>query len=340
MGRILTIILASLGILFITFAFFFAYLWYDFITKRYIEEEKIFIVEKGETLKNVAKRLKEEGLLSNTLSVILFSKKYEKDIKYGEYELSGAISPKDIIRTLSVGKFRTHKITVVEGDTIYHIATKLESKGICSRFDFLNSAKDKEFLLKMGVESETAEGFIFPSTYLFPKNQDPYKLLEIMISNFFKNLGNERLIEIEKKDLTLKFVVTLASIVEKEAQISGEKKRIAGVFFNRLKKRMKLQADPTVMYGLELFDIPPTPEILKIDNPYNTYTRGGLPPTPICNPSLESIDAVLHPEINDFLYFVSRGDGTHEFSKTFDEHTKNIAKIKELREAGVKGEEE
>ncbi|GBD03160.1 Endolytic murein transglycosylase [bacterium HR19] len=312
----------------------FLYLYFfDYAKKREILKPLLIEVNKGESLKSIAEKLVSLKILKYPLSFRIFARSKVKKFMAGEFELYGNLSPKDITELLTTSNFYKRKITVIPGESIYEIAENLVESGILeNKDDFLYWAENQEFLKKIGINYQTAEGFLYPDTYLFTKNSDARLIIHTMYENFIKKLGERRLKMMEK--LGFYKVLILASIVEKESTFEFEKPIIASVFFNRLKKGMRLQADPTALYGLRIFGTPPKPFHIRIDSPHNTYTRDGLPPTPICNPTVSSIDAVLNPAKTEYLYFVAKGDGTHFFSKTYEEHLENIKKVKEMRETG------
>lgn len=290
---------------------------------------KIVSIGQGERLEEVAKKLNRDGLLISKSIFLFFAWWRADEIKAGEYEFYGEVSIEDILRKITKGEVILRRATIPEGVNMFEIAETLEKERITSRDGFLKAATDKEFIRKLGVESETAEGFLYPDTYLFTTGEKPRKVVKTMIENFFKKIGEERLKKMKRRNLSLKFVVTLASIIEKESLLESEKRIISSVYWNRLRRGFKLEADPTVMYWLVKTGKvppkePPKPEYLRKDNPYNTYTRGGLPPTPICNPSLSSIDAAMNPADTSYLFFVAKGDGSHLFAKTYSEHLRNI----------------
>jgi UPF0755 protein len=185
-----------------------------------------------------------------------------------------------------------------------------------------------EFTRSLGIEAETLEGYLYPETYRFRRETPADEVLRAFVGEFNRRLTEETRAQIAASGMTLHEVVTLASIVEKETAVAAERPLIAAVFRNRLEKRMRLQSDPTVIYGIVRtrghFDGNLRRRDLKRDTPYNTYTRGGFPPGPIANPTIASIDAVLAPADTPYLYFVSRNDGTHVFSNTLKEHTNAV----------------
>lgn len=299
-----------------------------------------FEIKRGEGLMSIARRLSELGLLVSPLSFYVFARSSYVNFKAGEYLLEGSISPADVVAIFEKGRMYRRAVTVVPCWTIYHIARELKEQGIVeSEEEFIEYSHDKDFLALLGINHGSAEGFLYPDTYYFLKGSDPREVISKMVENFFKKVGPKR-IDMGEKKMGFYKALILASIVESEALFEFEKPIISSVYLNRLKIGMPLQADPTVLYGLKIFTRPPRPSDFRIDNAYNTYTRRGLPPTPICNPLVSSIDAVLNPRKTRFLYFVARPDGTHFFSETYEEHLENIRRAREEREGREEGENE
>ncbi len=316
--------------LFLILGSFFSYLFllYNLQKKKEVHDV-IFEIRLGEDLISIARRLHNLGLIDNHVVFYILSKKHYKDFKAGEYALDGFISIQDLIDMFKLGSNFRRDITVIPCWTIYHIADELINKGIIyDRDEFIKYSFDRDFLRKIGLDYPSVEGFLYPDKYFFFKGTHPKDIIAKMVENFFVKLGKERIQMLEKSQMGLYKSLILASIIESEAQFEFEKPIISSVYLNRMKIGMPLQADPTVMYGLKIFTRPPKPSDFKIDNEYNTYTRRGLPPTPICNPIVSSLDAVLKPKKTKFLYFVARPDGTHFFSETYDQHLKSIERSK------------
>lgn len=307
-----------------------AYLGFVYNKKKEVHSV-LFEIRLGEDLKSITNRLRDTGLIDSSLTFYIYARKHFKHFKAGEYVLDGFISISDLIDIFKAGSNFRREITVIPCWTIYHIADELFSKGIIyDRDEFIKYSFDESFLRQIGLNYSSAEGFLYPDKYFFFRGTGPKDVIAKMVENFFARVGKER---IKLSEMSIGFYKTLilASIVESEAQFEFEKPIVSSVYLNRMKIGMPLQADPTVMYGLKIFTRPPTPLDLRIDNEYNTYTRRGLPPTPICNPLVSSIDAVLKPKKTKFLYFVARPDGTHYFSETYAQHLENIEKSKSER---------
>lgn len=248
----------------------------------------------------------------------------ERRIRAGEYELSASMSPRAILDTLVRGEAILHKVVVPEGATICKIGESLEMVGLVSQEAFLKAAADPALIEALGLEGDTMEGYLFPETYHFSRDVTAEQVINKMVAQFrsvFTQAWTDRARDV---GFTIHEVVTLASIVEKETARPDERPHIAAVFLNRLKRHMRLESDPTVIYGMKDFDGNITRKDLKDLTPYNTYRIKGLPPGPIANPGRDSIEAVLYPSEKPYLYFVSKNDGSHHFSRTFSEHNKMV----------------
>lgn len=210
---------------------------------------------------------------------------------------------------------------------------------LLKRQNYDNKGKYKEIVnnpnfirsLNLPAKTPSLEGFLFPETYKFAKDTSEKTILKTMVGTFLKKVPADYAIEAQKVGLTYYEALILASIIEKETGAANERRLIASVFHNRLKLNMKLQTDPTVIYGIKDFDGNLTRKLLRTRTPYNTYTNHGLPPTPIANPGLESLNAAVNPEQSDYLYFVAKGDGTHEFSTNYGDHKRAVTKYQKRR---------
>jgi UPF0755 protein len=285
-----------------------------------LQEEKVIIIEPRTPIKNIAKTLHKEGVVAHRRSFELLAKLYSRfksPLKSGEYEFTKQITPLQVIRILSSGKSVIHKLVIPEGSTVGEIMSKLNA----------------EQRLLGPIQENIEEGFLMPSTYFYTFRDNRSTIISNMKSLMSKTL--DELVPKLSPSSPLKSrldVLILASIVEKEAGQDSEKPHIAGVFINRLKIGMKLQADPTTIYAITLgkykLDHPLTKSELRIKSPYNTYHAKGLPPTPISCPGKKSIEAVVNPLNTKDLYFVVDGKGGHRFSKTLEEHNNNISLYK------------
>lgn len=247
-------------------------------------------------------------------------------LQAGEYAFSPMDTPRQILDQIVHGRVVLHRVTIPEGSTVADVAALLEQAGLAEADTVIRLAQDRQF-----IESETnlqvgsLEGYLFPETYHFSRIQDEKAMLKSMVRQFWRHFPDEWQTRAQQRGLTVKQVVILASMVEKEAVVDAERPKIAAVFFNRLKLNMPLQSDPTAVYDLPGFSGAITRQHLQRQSPYNTYQNRGLPVGPICNPGAKSIHAILYPEELPYLYFVSNNDGTHHFSVTLEEHRQAIA---------------
>lgn len=284
-------------------------------------------IPEGSSARQIATLLEHKGILrGRTHFLVLSFFMGRRSLQAGEYLLSPAMSPYRIVRLLREGKVVLHPIVVPEGFTMKEIGEALAKAGITSKEDFLRQATNPELMRELGVPADRAEGYLFPDTYFFAKGTPPRIIIRRMVQNFWHWFTPKLRAQAAARHMTINQVVTLASIVEKEAKEDREKPLIAAVFLNRLKRQMLLQADPTVIYSLPHFDGKIHKEDLQVDSPYNTYRYPGLPPGPIASPGIAALRAVLNPAPVDYLYFVSENNGEHYFSDTIQEHDRAVRK--------------
>ena len=290
-------------------------------------------VDRGEPFYSVVQRLKGKGVITNGRLFTLWARMWslDKRIHWGLYRFELPMAPRRVLDQMVLGRGVFHRITVPEGLTQRDIAQLLEKEGLVEGNDFLTAANNPEILAKLGIEAKQVEGYLFPDTYYFPASATAEDILVAMVEHFKESFSP--LMEEQAKALGLERheVVTLASLVEKEAGVSVERPLVSAVFHNRLRGRIPLQSDPTVIYGLKEFTGNLTRKDLRRPSPYNTYLIRGLPPGPICNPGLSSLQAALVPAEVAYLYFVSKNDGTHFFSKTIREHNRAVNKYQRSR---------
>ncbi len=293
----------------------------------------------GMTLNNISNLLKDRDLIGNSLSfqLLAYLQKKQGQIQAGEYELSPSMTPKDILGIVTSGKTILHAVTIPEGYRITEIAALLEERGLVNAEEFILQTQDKELIQSAGIPAISLEGYLFPETYHFSKHTSERKIIQSMLDTYHEKI---KTYELSKRtpfvNLSFHEVVTLASLIEKETGVDEERKLISSVFHNRLKKNMRLQTDPTVIYAMINFDGNIRKKDLNIDSPYNTYKYRGLPPGPIASPGLKSIIAALEPSNSDYLYFVSRKDGSHQFSSNLMDHNHAVQKYQLRRVARVK----
>lgn len=285
-------------------------------------------IPRGSSFAATVDILEEAGLIRCRQSFYLLALLMDapKHIKPGEYDLGSSMTPVAVLDKLVQGKVKGYFIFIPEGFTLSRIATRLENAGLADRETFISLASSSSFLSSLGIEEESAEGYLFPDTYKFDKSMGEEGIIRFMVKQFRKGITPEMLERADELHLTLDEVVTLASIIEKEGGPQEERSMISAVFHNRLKIGMRLQSDPTVIYGIEDFDGNLRRSDLREKTAYNTYMMKGLPPGPICNPGMEAIDAALYPASVDFLYFVSKNNGSHQFSSNLKDHNQAVLK--------------
>ena len=289
---------------------------------------KVVVIPDGSTFQFVASLIEREGLIKSRSFFAFIGKLQTADRKIhaGEYELNPGMTPAEILSKLLNGHVLLHPLTIPEGLTIVQIADLASQDGLTDRAEFLRLAKDRAFIESLGITAETLEGYLYPNTYKFPRAVKAREVLVAMVEQLRQVVGPDLLARMQELKMTMHEVLTLASVIEKETGSDGERPEISAVFHNRLKKHIPLQSDPTVIYGLPGFDGNLHKKDLSSPSPYNTYRVQGLPPGPIANPGIQAIRATLYPSDSRSLYFVSRNDGTHQFSATLIEHNKAVEK--------------
>ena len=294
-----------------------------------------FVVDKGQGVHDISLNLKEKGIIKNRQSFVLGYKIYysSKSLKAGEYMFNLPVSPKDIIKVLTDGKVYLHSLTIPEGLTRKEIARHLESLNFADEEEFLAASSKTKIISSLDNEATNLEGYLFPETYHFPKGISADKIISTLVSQFKEVFSKEWQKRASEIEMTPREVVVLASLIEKETYLSEEKKLVSAVFHNRLRIRMKLDCDPTIIYVLKeqgTFNGRLLKKDLKLQSPYNTYRNRGLPPGPICSPGRESIEAALYPAQEKYLYFVSKKDGSHHFSANFKDHQNAVRRYRKI----------
>jgi UPF0755 protein len=289
---------------------------------------KVVVISEGSTFQQVARLLEREQLIMSQSAFVLLGKVYVADRKIhpGEYELNAAMSSADILEKLIAGRVILHSVTIPEGYTISQIGDVLAQHQITDRAEFVRLAKDKSFMKTLGISTESLEGYLYPDTYRFARPTTEKDVIKAMVDQLGQVMTAEWQARAKDLRMTVHEVLTLASMIEKETGAGDERPQISSVFHNRLKKKIPLQSDPTVIYGLPNFDGNLHKKDLLHPSPYNTYRWAGLPPGPIASPGAQAIRAALYPTPSSYLYFVSKNDGTHQFSSTLVEHNKAVEK--------------
>ncbi len=303
-------------------------------------DRRVVLVERGQTLSDVARELERNGLIRGTLGFQVLARlmRLDRSIKAGQYAFRPGTTIPALLRAFARGMSGLNLVTIPEGLTLKQVVERLAAHLGASSASFDSLARDRAFLVSLGVGAPSLEGYLAPDSYEFLPGTSPEVAFRTMAQRtqtllLDQTAGRDSL----PLSLSLHQLLTLASIVECEAQYDDERPRIARVYLNRLEQKMKLQADPTVAYAVGL---PPRSRIylrqLRADSPYNTYMRVGLPPGPICNPGRASIEAAINPgQESDDLYFVANGRGRHMFSATYEQHLANIREVRSVAPAAA-----
>jgi UPF0755 protein len=282
----------------------------------------------------VAQSLKQAGVIRSRLGFVMVSvlRGSARSLKAGEYEIPQNATPLIILSLLEDGKVRKHLVVFPEGGTVQDLGRLLGSEQLGSAEEVVRLARDPGFLRSLGIEAESLEGYLFPDTYQFIKGMTTEEMLARMVQRLREQITLEVLARAQAKGLTLHQLLTLASIIEREAVAPQELPLISAVFWNRLRREMPLQADPTVQYAVGKERRALSRADLQVNSPYNTYRVPGLPPTPIASPGKAAIQAALDPARVNYLYFVSAGDDRrHHFSTTLEEHISAVARYRLAR---------
>lgn len=299
------------------------------------EGDRFITISKGQTFRSVVDSLESTGIIRSRLLFEAAGRLLGSTtiIQIGKYRFKSGMSNKEILNDIQYGlTTEAILVTIPEGWKASRIAEYLARKLGIDSVRFMNFAADTAFARSLGVESVTLEGYLAPETYQFYWQSDEAEIIKALVGEFWNIFDDTLRTATAKRGMTVNEIVTLASIIEMETSIDAERPIIAGVYYNRLKRRMRLQADPTIQYLLQ-----EQPRLLRFNDlyivsAYNTYRNYGLPPGPINNPGRVSILAALYPKKHSYLYFVANGQGGHEFTKTFDAHLRAKRKLQKLRE--------
>ena len=277
----------------------------------------------------MGRRLADAGVVrsAEAFRLAVWLKGSGRRLQAGEYRFDRPMAPAEVVDKLARGDVYVRAITFREGLTVREIAAVYENAGVGSAADVIAASKNAALIQSIDPDARDLEGYLFPDTYTLPRTATAAQLVELMVNRFKKVLTPELTAQARERGLTVRELVTLASLVEKETAKADERPIVAGVYTNRLRIGMGLQCDPTVIYALMLagrYDGNIRRGDLQIDSPYNTYRYAGLPPGPIAAPGAASLHAAANPADVPYLYFVSRNDGSHVFSTTLDEHNKNV----------------
>ncbi|MFA5903247.1 MAG: endolytic transglycosylase MltG [Desulfobacula sp.] len=290
--------------------------------------DKTITIPSGQNLKTIAEHLKAEDIIKSSFYFAVYAKfqKSGKKIQAGEYLLSASKSPEEILDMFIKGKVKLYRITIPEGFNLSEIAELIEKENLCNKIKFFDLCHNLTLIKKLGIRADSLEGYLFPDTYFFSRQNTCEDIILTMAGRFKSIFTDEWQQRSKEIGFSVHELLTLASIIEKETGNASERPLISSVFHNRLKKNMRLESDPTVIYGIDDFDGNIKKFHLQTVTPYNTYQISGLPPGPIASPGALSIQAALFPAQTRYLYFVSKKDTTHHFSETFEEHTKAVTR--------------
>ncbi len=291
-------------------------------------------IPEGATFRQAVEILSQEKLMRDK-GLFLFIGRIsglDRKIRAGYYSITGSLSPLDIFKMLKRGQIIEYEITILEGDSLREIAEKLSEKGIIDKKDFTPLSSDEDFLALYDIDAPTFEGYLFPDTYKIPKGMNPEDAIGMMINRMREKISAKLYARASELGLSERKILTLASIIEKEAVTDEERPLISAVYHNRLKKKIPLQADPTAIYGVKSFREKITVKDLRRRTPYNTYVIKGLPPGPIASPGVKSIIAALYPADVPYIYFVSNDDRSHHFSVTAEEHRTAVKAYREKKQ--------
>ncbi|MCC6346218.1 MAG: endolytic transglycosylase MltG [Nitrospirales bacterium] len=290
-------------------------------------------IPEGATYRQALTLLARNNLIRDRNIFILIGKLtgFDKRVRAGYYSFFGRMTPYQVFKRLRDGKIIEFEVTVLEGDSLPEIGAKLAAYRIASVEEFSRLVRDPDFLMELNVQGPSLEGYLFPQTYKIPKGIPPRSVLRVMVRTLREEFDSRLQERARELGWSENGVLTLASIIEKEAAADSERPVISAVYHNRIRQGMPLQADPTAIYGVKSSREKITPRDIRKRTEYNTYTIKGLPPGPIASPGKKSILAALYPAEVSYLYFVSRGNGTHYFSRTLPEHSAAIRRIREQK---------
>lgn len=297
----------------------------------YPGDEKVIVVESGTGASAILRRLHAEGVIAHPNLARIYLVRVLKDppLQAGEYRFEKPLTTPEVLERLIEGEVVTYPVTLVEGLTLEEKAEELARQGFGRKAAFLEAMRSPQLIADLDPEATDLEGYLFPDTYSFPRGTGEEEIVRALVDNFRRQLSKVPMTLPDPEDPgAVRDLVTLASVIEKEARLDEERPLIAAVYQNRLDRGIALYADPTVIYALKRlgrWDGNIRKGDLKVDSPYNTYVYPGLPPGPIASPGLASLQAAANPADVPYLYFVSRNDGSHVFAETLAEHNRNVA---------------
>ncbi len=288
-----------------------------------------FSVLQGESFMSVSTRLQAEGLIRSQDFFYYLGRLTgrSKELKAGEYELNSLMTAREILQVVTGSSVKLYRVTIKEGMTMFQIAALLDEMALVDRIQFLELCWDPVFLEELNIPSFSVEGYLFPETYFLARGTSARRIIRGFVDRFWDKVDESYLERAKILGMSIHEAVIMASVIEKETGLAGEMSLISSTFHNRLKKGMKIQSDPTAIYDILPYGGRVTREHLFRKTPFNTYQIPALPLGPISNPGILAIHAALYPQQTEYLFFVSRRDGSHHFSKTYDEHKGAIEKF-------------
>ncbi|MGA3279696.1 MAG: endolytic transglycosylase MltG [Smithella sp.] len=329
-GRTIRRVILYLIAVFFVFCVFLLNYSISFIDKKNINV--LVDIPTGSSFLEVTEILNQAGLVKHRIFFysLTIIKNARRHIRAGEYEFNTSMTPIAMINKLIRGEIKEYIILIPEDFSMKEIADRLYSEKLINKEIFFELARDKDFLKSLNIKAESIEGYLFPDTYYFNRSMNTRQIMKKMVDRFWEKVTPEMIKKAQELGFNTHQFVTFASIIGKESGDDAEKPFIAAVFRNRLKKKMRLQSDPTAVYDMDSFNGKVLRSHLRRNSPYNTYVIRGLPPGPIANPGVTSLQATLNPAPANYLYFVSKKDGSHFFSDSLKEHNKAIYRYTHL----------
>jgi|SRR5579885_2206172 UPF0755 protein len=311
--------------------------WYFlFMPAPVLEAPRVVEIKHGEHLRSIAAALQRNGVVRSGLALSLYARLTgaANRVQPGDYRFTGGETIAQVLGHLVRGESIVITVTIPEGSTVRQIGQRLEEARLVCDWKFVQAARSSPLPEKLGLVPPGVEGYLFPATYRFAPSAAPEEILATLLERFFEQISPQVEERAFQMGLSMRELVTLASMIEKEARLPAERPLIASVFYNRLRLHMPLQSDPTAQYSFDGIT-GHAAQAVHSGSAFNTYNFAGLPPGPIANPGWASIHAALYPAHTDYLYFVARKDGSHIFSRTLKEHDRAIASLREVNFAGA-----
>ena len=291
----------------------------------------------GSSFLKVTEILNKAGLIKSRILFysLAIKKNATRSIRAGEYEFNTSLTPSAMIDKLLRGDIKKYRVVIPEDLSLREIAARLDDVKLIDKKVFFELAGDEDFLESLNIKADSIEGYLFPETYYLDRSMSTRQIMKMMVSQFWKKVTPDMIKRAGELKLDIHKLVTFASLIGKESGDDAEKPMISAVFHNRIRKKMRLQSDPTAVYDLEDYNGKVLRSHLKRNSPYNTYLIKGLPPGPIANPGIDSLKAVLYPASVNYLYFVSKKDGTHYFSSSLDVHNQAINRYRYINNESI-----